>query len=93
MGSGFGDRIYWNFFTIKTNYDSAQSMIVYDSLHSLLDYERSHFHCDERRIEAHTLSCLERHLSKESSRSCLHGSLYMLAHIHSLSLARIHVNC
>jgi hypothetical protein len=37
---------------------------------------------EERRITAHTLNCLERRLSDEFSRSCLHGSLYRLARIH-----------
>jgi hypothetical protein len=47
MGCGFGDWIYWHFFTITSNYDSSQSMTVYDSLHSLLDHERLLFHRDE----------------------------------------------
>jgi hypothetical protein len=48
-----------------------------------------------RRITVHTLNCLERRLSDESSRSCLHGSLYRLARIHGnrLSLTRIPGNC
>jgi hypothetical protein len=60
------DWIYWHFFTITINYYSPQSMTVYDSLHSLLDHERLLFHCDEWRITAHTLNCLERRLSDES---------------------------
>jgi hypothetical protein len=28
MGSGLDDWIYWNFFTVTTNYDSSQSMTV-----------------------------------------------------------------
>jgi hypothetical protein len=54
MGSGFDDWLYWNFFTITTNYDSSQSMAAYDSLHSLLDPERLLFRFgEERRIPAH----------------------------------------
>jgi hypothetical protein len=52
--------------TITTNYNSSQSVTVYDSLHSLLDHEHLLFHCDERRITAHILDCLGRHLSDES---------------------------
>jgi hypothetical protein len=58
MGSRLHDEIYWHFFTIAINYDSSQSMTVHDSLYSLLNYERLLFHCDERRITAHTLNSL-----------------------------------
>jgi hypothetical protein len=66
MGSGFCDWVCWHFFTIAINYNSSQPMAVYDSLHSLLDHERLLFLCDERRITADTLNCLERRLSDES---------------------------
>jgi hypothetical protein len=42
-GSGLYDWIYWHLFTIKTNYNSLQSMAAEDSLRSLLDYECLHF--------------------------------------------------
>jgi hypothetical protein len=66
MGSGFDDWVYWHFCTIIINYDSLQSMTAYYSLYSLLDDESLLFHCDELRITAHALSCLERRLSDES---------------------------
>jgi hypothetical protein len=37
--------------TIKTNYNSSQSMAAYDSLHSLLNYECLLCHCDDRQTK------------------------------------------
>jgi hypothetical protein len=69
MVSGLDDWIYWHFFTITVNYDSSQSMTVSDLLHCLLEHERLLFHCDEWRITAHVLNCLERCLSDETRKS------------------------
>jgi hypothetical protein len=68
-GSRSYERIYLCSFTITLSSDRLQTMTVYDSLHSLLDHKRLLFHCDERRISVHTLNCLERCPSAESTIS------------------------
>jgi hypothetical protein len=67
MGSRSDEWIYWCSFTITLNSDSLQSLTVYYLLYSLLDHERLPFCYEERRIPAHTLNFLGRHLSLEST--------------------------
>jgi hypothetical protein len=82
MGLGFDDWVYWHFFTITINYDSSQSVTVYNLLHSLLDHEWLFFHYIEWQITAHTLNCLERHLSDESyEESRTDVSLLWISHL------------
>jgi hypothetical protein len=68
-GSRTDGWIHWCNFIITISYDSSESVTVYDSLSSLMNHERLLFAVtnDERRIPAHTLNCLERLLSVEST--------------------------
>jgi hypothetical protein len=66
MGSGLDYWIYWLFLALTINYESSQSLTA--RTRSIPYWTTSVFTstCDEQRITAHTLNCLERRLSSES---------------------------